>query len=96
MYVDDDNESASHNATYFDSFGVEHNLKQIKKLIGNKNIATNVFRIQAYYSIMCGCVLILLVAIDFMLKSKSSLDYTNLFSPNTYEKHDKIIRKYLQ
>ena len=60
MYVDDDNESASHNATYFDSFGVEHNLKQIKKLIGNKIIATNVFGIQAYYSLMCGCVLILL------------------------------------
>ena len=71
-----------------ESFGVEHNLKQIKKLIGNKNIATNMFRIQEYYSIMCGCVLILLVAIDFMLKSKSSLDYTNLFSPNKYGKHD--------
>ena len=29
--------------------------------------------------------------IDFMLKSKSLLDYTNLFSPNEYEKNDKII-----
>ena len=29
--------------------------------------------------------------IDFMLKGKSLLDYTNLFSPNDYEKNDKII-----
>ena len=26
--------------------------------------------------------------IDFMLKGKSSLDYTNLFSPNDYEKNN--------
>ena len=29
--------------------------------------------------------------IDFMLKGKSSLEYTNLFSLNEYEKNDKII-----
>ena len=34
--------------------------------------------------------------IDFMIKSKSLLDYTNLFSPNDYEKNDKIILKYSQ
>ena len=34
--------------------------------------------------------------IDFMLKDKSLLDYTNLFSPNKYEKNDKIILKYFQ
>ena len=34
--------------------------------------------------------------IDFMLKSKSLLDYTNLFSPNIYEKNDKIMLKYFQ
>ena len=28
--------------------------------------------------------------IDFMLKGKSLLDYTNLSSPNDYEKKDKI------
>ena len=32
--------------------------------------------------------------IDFTLKSKSLLDYTNLFSPDDYEKNDKIILKY--
>ena len=33
---------------YFDSFGVEHIPKEIKKLIGNKNIITNICRIQVY------------------------------------------------
>ena len=35
------------NITYFDSFGVEHIPKQIKKFIKNKNIKTNIFKIQA-------------------------------------------------
>ena len=39
---------------YFDSFGVEHIPKEIMKFIGNKKIITNVYRIQAYDSIMCG------------------------------------------
>ena len=34
--------------------------------------------------------------IDFMLKGKNLLDYTNFFSLNDYEKHDKIILKYFQ
>ena len=34
--------------------------------------------------------------IDFMLKGISLLDYTNLFSPNEYEKNDKIILRYFQ
>ena len=29
--------------------------------------------------------------IDFILKGKSLLDYTNLFSPNEYKKNTKII-----
>ena len=41
-------------ATYFDSFGVEHIPKEIKKFIRNKNMITNIYRIQAYYSITCG------------------------------------------
>ena len=36
--------------TYFDSFGVEHIPKEIKKLIGVKNIKANIFRMQAYDS----------------------------------------------
>ena len=34
--------------------------------------------------------------IDFTLKGKSLLDYTNLFSPNEYKKDDKIILEYFQ
>ena len=39
---------------YFNSFGVEHVPREIKKIIGHKNKKTNVFRIQADNSIMCG------------------------------------------
>ena len=38
---------------YFDSFGIEHILKEINKFINN-DIKSNIFRIQAYNSIMCG------------------------------------------
>ena len=82
------------NVTYFGSFGVEHIPKEIKKFIGNKNIITNIYRIQAYDSIMCGYFCI--GFIDFMLKGESMLDYANLFSPNDYEKNDKIILKHFQ
>ena len=40
---------------------------------------------------MCGHICIGLN--DFMLKGKSLLDYTNLFSPNDYEKNDQIVLK---
>ena len=39
---------------YFDSFGGEHISKEVKKFRGNKNIIINIYRIQAYDSIMCG------------------------------------------
>ena len=77
------------NVTYFDSFEVKHIPKEIKKFIQNKNITTNIYRIQAYDSIMYGYFCI--EFIDFMLKGKSLLEYTNLFSPNEYKKSDKII-----
>ena len=37
------------NVTYFYSFGVENVPKEIKKLIGNENVARNIYRIQAYF-----------------------------------------------
>ena len=80
--------------TYFDSFGVEHIPKEIRKFIRNKNIITNIYRIQAYDSIMCGYFCI--GFIDFMLKGKSLLECTNLFSPNEYKKNNKTILKYFQ
>ena len=32
---------------YFDSVGIEHIPEEIKEFVGNKNIKTNIFRIQA-------------------------------------------------
>ena len=40
--------------TYFDSFGIEHISKEVKKCVNNKNIIANIFRIQAYDSVICG------------------------------------------
>ena len=68
--------------TYFDSFGVEHIPKEIIKFIGNKKIITNIFRLQAYDSIICGYFCI--VFINFMFNGNSLIDYTSLFSPNNF------------
>ena len=72
----------NNNVAYFDSFGVEHIPKKIKAFIDNKNIATNIFRIQAYDSIICGYLCI--GFIDFMLAGKTLTESTNLFSPNNF------------
>ena len=69
---------------YFDSFGVEHISKEIKKFINSKNIIVNFFRIQAYDSTMSGYFCI--GFIDFMFKDNSLTDFTNLFSPNNFKK----------
>ena len=84
----------NNNVTYFDRFGVEHIPKEIKQFVGNKKIITNIYRIQAYDLIMC--VYFCIAFIDFMLKGKILLDYTNLFCPNKYGTNDKIILKYFQ
>ena len=55
--------------TYFDSLGVEHIPKEIRKFIRIKNIVTNIYIIRAYDSIMHGYFCI--GFIDFMLKGKS-------------------------
>ena len=88
------NRRASYDAIYFDSFGVEHFPKEIKTFIGSKKIIINLYRIQVYDSIMCRYFYI--GFIDFMLKCKSLLDYTNLCPPTDYEKNDKIILKCFQ
>ena len=77
---------------YFDSFGVEHVPKEIKKLIGYKNIKKSIFRIQANNSIMCGYFCI--GFIDFMIAGKTLINYKSLFSPNDFEK--KIILTYFK
>ena len=70
--------------TYFDSFGIEHIPKEVQKIIGNRNIITNIYRIQNYDSIMCGYFCI--GFIDYMFMGKSLADYTNLFSPSNDDK----------
>ena len=61
----------SNNLTYFDSFGVEHIPKEIKMFINKSIVVANIFRIQAYDSVICGYFCI--GFIDFMLKSKTLL-----------------------
>ena len=63
--------------TYFDSFGVEHIPKEIKKFVNNTDIIANIFIIQTCDSVMCGYFCI--GFIDFMLKGNSLTDFTNLF-----------------
>ena len=90
---------------YFDRFGVEHIPKEINKFLrskelrskelgsavgNNKKIKANLFRIQAYDSIMCGYFCIELI--NYMLKDKTLLDYTNLLSPNDFKKNDRVIK----
>ena len=58
----------------------------------NKNIKTNIFRIHAYDSIMCGYFCI--GFINYMLKRKTLTKYTNLFSPNIFKKNDDIVLNY--
>ena len=92
-------------AIYFDSFGIEHIPKEINKFINNDTtkssslartaessalarIKSNIFRIQAYDSIMCGYFCI--ECINYMLKGKTLLDYTSLFSSSNFKKNDRI------
>ena len=44
LYVNGNSGSTSYDANCFNSFGVEHIPKGIKKSIGNKNIMTNIYR----------------------------------------------------
>ena len=76
------------NVTNIDSFRVKHippppSPPHKKKLENSLDVKTNIFRIQAYDSKMCGCLCIGII--DFLLKSESLLEYTNLFFPNQYK-----------
>ena len=84
----------NNNVTYFDSFGVEHIPKEIKKFIKNKNITANISRVQTYDSVMCGYFCIRFI--DFMLAGRKLTDYTNLFFPYDFKKKDDIVFTYFQ
>ena len=71
----------------FHSFGVEHIAKEIKIFIGNENRA-NIYRIQGYYSIICGNFCIRFI--DFMFKGKTLTDFPDSFSPNNFKFNDKV------
>ena len=79
---------------YFDSFGVEHVPREIKRFIGHKYLETNIFRIQVDNSIMCGYSFI--GFIEFIFAGKSLIDFTSLFSPYDVKKNDKIILDYFK
>ena len=83
----------NNDVTYIDSFGVEHIPKEIKAFIDRSlSIATNIFRIKAYDSIMCGyfCT----GFIDFILAGNTLTEFTNLFSPNKFKENDDITLNY--
>ena len=69
-------------------------LKKLKKIIGHENIKTNILRIQASNSIMCGYFCIGLIY--FMLAGKTFIDYTNLFPLYDFIKNDKDKKKLLK
>ena len=78
---------------------VEHIPKEVNKFINNDTtkssaiarIKSNIFRIQAYDSVMWRYFCI--EFINYMLKGKTLLDYTNLFSPNDFKKNDQVIKR---
>ena len=77
---------------YIDSFGVEHVPKEIKRFIGHENAKTNIFRIQADNSIICGYFCIRFTA--FMFANKNLIDSTSLFSPYDFKKNYNTILSY--
>ena len=94
-------QNTNNSVIYFASFGVEHIPKEIEAFINrpsfsashNKNIITNIFRIQADNLIMCGYFCNRFI--DFMLKGKTLTEYTNFFSPNNFKKNDIILNYFM-
>ena len=56
---------------------MEHIPKEVEKFIGNRDIITNIYRIQNYDSVVCGYFCIGFT--DYMFKGKSLTDYPKLF-----------------
>ena len=88
----------NNDVTHFDSFGVENIPKEMNTFINRSlsiflrpplRVTTNISRIQAYDSIMCGnfCV----GFIDFMLAGKTLTEFTNIFPLNNFKKNFDVI-----
>ena len=74
---------------YFDSFGVGHIPEEIKEFIGNKSINANIFRLQAYDSIIWDLLIL-------CLKEKLWPNIQIFFSPYDFKKNDNIILSYFK
>ena len=87
--MNDNSRTSSYEAAFLIALEYsKRNLKNYRK----QNIIKNIYRTQAYDSIVCRYFCIGFV--DFMLQGKSLLDHTSSCSPNDYEKNDKIMLKY--
>ena len=86
----------------FDSFGIENIPKEINKFINNDTtkssaiarIKSNIFRIQAYDSIMCGYFFIEFN--NYMLKGKTLSDLPIYFLLMTLKRTIKLLKEYLR
>ena len=74
----------NNSVTYFDSFDVEHIPKEIEKFIKASSITKNIFRIQAYDSVICAYFCIGFT--DFMLKGKILTDLLVFFHQIIFKK----------
>lgn len=70
--------------TSCDSFGVEHIPNEINKYINNRNIISNIFKIQVYNQIMC--VYFCVEFIDSMSNRECLADFIYLFISNYQRK----------
>ena len=80
------------NVTYLDNFAFEHIPKQVKKLKDKKNNKNKNLPCTSKWFINAWIILYW----SYWFYAKSLLDYTNLFSPNKYEKNYKLILEYFQ
>ena len=79
---------------HFDSFGVEHLPEEIKEFVGNKNIITNIFQVQANNSVMRAYFCI--EFINFMVAGKKLTTFTSMFSLYDFKKNDNIALSYFK
>ena len=82
----------NNNVTDFNRFGIEHISKVIEIFIDKSIVTANIFRIQAYDSIMCGYFST--GFIDFMLAGKTLTDFINILASNNFKNNDDIVLKY--
>ena len=82
-------------AVSFDFFQIEYIPQEVLCKINEKPITHNIFRIQSNDSIMCRFSCYRFYG-TYMIVGKTLFDYTNLFSPNDYQKNDMIKYKYFK